>query len=141
MHSCNLCIGAYHLTKFLVLDSVSRSTSYFRTLTFHLCFGFETVIYLDQYTGLVPCVLTLCLHLDIVLRMLIVVLSVRLSFLVCIYIIFDILTQLIYFQLLLFLMLFFGLPVSLFICLCLLLLFVFCCCCCFFGGIFHQILT
>ena len=69
MHSYNPCTGAYHLTKFLVLDSISCST-----LPFHLCFGFETVIDLDQYTGLVPCVLAICLHVYIVLRLFIVVL-------------------------------------------------------------------
>ena len=57
MHSYNLCTGAYHLTKFLVLDSIPHSALYFQTLTFHLCFGVETVIGLDQYTGLMPCVL------------------------------------------------------------------------------------
>ena len=62
MHSYNLCTAAYHLIKFLDLDSISNSASYFLTLTFHLCFGFETVIDLDQYTGLVPCVFALCLH-------------------------------------------------------------------------------
>ena len=56
MHSYNLCTGAYHLTKFLVLDGISRSVSCFLTLAFHLCFEFETVIDLDQYTGLVTCV-------------------------------------------------------------------------------------
>ena len=75
MHSYNLCTGAYHLTKFLVLDSISHSTLYFWTLTLHMCLGFETVIDLDQYTGLVPCVHALCFHVSIVLRLLIVVLS------------------------------------------------------------------
>ena len=83
MHSYNLCAGANHLTKFLVLDSTSRLASYFLT------FGFETVIDIDQYTGLVPCVLAFCLqHVYIVLRLLIVVLSVQLICLVCIYIIY-----------------------------------------------------
>ena len=77
MHSDNHCTGAYHLTTFLVLDSILCSASYFLTLTFHLCFGFETVIDPDQYTGLVPCVIAICLHVCIVLRLLIVVLSVQ----------------------------------------------------------------
>ena len=57
MHSHNLCTGAYHLTKFLVLDSIPHSALYFQTLTFHLCFWFETVIDPDQYNGLVPSML------------------------------------------------------------------------------------
>ena len=62
MHSYNLCTGTYHLIKFLVLDRISHSALYFWTLTFHLCLVFETVLVLDQYTGLVSCVLALCLH-------------------------------------------------------------------------------
>ena len=57
MYSQNLCAGAYHLTTFLVLGSVPRSAVHFQTLTFHLSFWFETVIDLDQYNGLVPCML------------------------------------------------------------------------------------
>ena len=68
MHSYNLCTSAYHLNKILVLDSISRPTQNFLVLTFHLCFGFETAIDLDQYTGLVPCVLALCLYVYTVLR-------------------------------------------------------------------------
>ena len=82
MHSYNLCTGAYHLTKFLVLDGISRSAACFLTLAFHLCFEFETVIDLDQYTGLVTCVFALCLHVYIVLTLLVVVLSVQLYILV-----------------------------------------------------------
>ena len=48
MHSYNLGTGAYHLTNFLVMDSISHSASYFRTLTFHVCFEFETVIDLQS---------------------------------------------------------------------------------------------
>ena len=57
MHSYNICTGAYHLTKFLVLDYTPHSALCFQTLTFGLCFRFETVIDLDQYTDLVPYVL------------------------------------------------------------------------------------
>ena len=88
MHSYNLFTGAYHITKILVLDSISHSTLYIWALTFHLCLGFETVIDLDQYTGRMPCVLALCLHVYIVLRLLIEVLSVQLICLVCICILF-----------------------------------------------------
>ena len=94
MHSYNLCTGAYHLTKFLVLDGISRSAACFLTLAFHLCFEFETVIDLDQYTGLVTCVFAFCLHVYIVLTLLIVVL-----FIFWFYIAFHILTHLLYFQL------------------------------------------
>ena len=57
MHSHNLCTGAYHLTKFLGLGSVPRSSLYFQILTFHLYFWSETVIDLDQHNNLVPCML------------------------------------------------------------------------------------
>ena len=57
MHTYSLCTGAYHLTKFLVSDSIPHSALYFQTLIFYLCFGFETVIDLDQYIGHVLCVL------------------------------------------------------------------------------------
>ena len=88
MHSDNFCTGGYHLTKFLVLDSISHLALCFSTLTFHLCLGFEIVIELDIYTGLVPFVLALCLHVYIVLILLIVVFSAQLICLVCIYILF-----------------------------------------------------
>ena len=88
MHSYNLCNGTYHLTKFLVLDSISHSASYCQTFIFHLCFGFETVIDLNQDNGIVSCTLALYLHVYIALRLLTVVLSVQLICLVCKYILF-----------------------------------------------------
>ena len=99
MYFYNFYTGVDLSTKFLVLDSVSCSASYFLILTFHLCFGFEAVVGLDQYTGLVPYVPALCLHVCIILRFLTVVLSVQPICPVCIYIAFLILTQLLYFHL------------------------------------------
>ena len=62
MHSYNFCAGVDHLTKFLVSGSISRSVSYFLTLTFLLCFGFETAIDLDQYTALCACIMLACIY-------------------------------------------------------------------------------
>ena len=67
MHSYNICTGAYHLTKFLVFDYTAYSALYLQTLTFWLCFRFETVTDLDQYNdqwsfALCACIMLVCVH-------------------------------------------------------------------------------